>query len=89
MDIYNKNEVASQNIYDAFNSFIFSNDIKIFGKLMYKLHFFKQTQKLPGDIGHHCYDCSNDFNPGVIETSIFYFISGYFCRGLDRSVYRT
>jgi len=50
MDIFNNNEVSNQNIYDSFNNFIFSNDIKIFGKLLYKLHFFKLTEKLPGDI---------------------------------------
>ena len=50
MNIYNNNEVANQNVYDSFNTFMFSNDIKIFGKLMYKLHFYKLTQKLPGDI---------------------------------------
>jgi hypothetical protein len=50
LNIYNNNEVPSQELYDSFNNFIFSNDIKVFGKLMYKLHFFKLTQHIPGDI---------------------------------------
>lgn len=50
LNIFNNNETPSQEIYDSFNSFIFSSDIKVFGKLMYKLHFFKLTQHLPGDI---------------------------------------
>ena len=49
-DIHNNNHVPSQDIYDLFNNFIFSNEIKLFGKMMYKLHFFKLTQYLFGDI---------------------------------------
>lgn len=49
-NVYNNNEVSPQNIYDSFNSFIFSNEYKIIGKLFYKLHFYKLTQHLPGDI---------------------------------------
>lgn len=50
VNIYNNNELTTQNIYDSFNTFIFSNEIKVFGKLIYKIHFFKLTQHLPGDI---------------------------------------
>ena len=50
LNIYNNNELPKQATYDAFNNFIFSNEIKLFGKMMYKLHFFKLTQHLPGDI---------------------------------------
>jgi len=39
-----------QNIYDSFNNFIFSNEYTIIGKLFYRLHFFKLTQHIPGDI---------------------------------------
>jgi len=50
LNIYNNNEILNQDIYDNFNNFIFSNEIKLFGKMMYKLHFFKLTHHLPGDI---------------------------------------
>lgn len=41
---------TSQLVYDAFNSFIFSNDTKVLSKLAYKLKFLNMTQNIPGDI---------------------------------------
>ena len=51
-DIFNsdpKNNPAQQ-IYDSFNSFIFSNDIRIIGKLLHRFSFFEKTKHLAGDI---------------------------------------
>lgn len=39
-----------QIIYDAFNTFIFSMDRKLFGKLASKLYFTELTKHVPGDI---------------------------------------
>lgn len=39
-----------QNFYDSFNNFIFSNDIKVFNKLISKYLFLDKTEKIPGDI---------------------------------------
>lgn len=40
----------SQFIYDSFNSLIFSNDIRIIGKLFHRFSFFEKTKHLAGDI---------------------------------------
>lgn len=50
--IYNNNNknVSSQAIYDNFNNFIFSPDIKIMGKLLLRHDFFNKIKHLPGDI---------------------------------------
>lgn len=48
--IVNGNTKTDQKIYDSFNQFIFSDDIKILGKLLYRFKFFEQTKDLPGDI---------------------------------------
>jgi hypothetical protein len=51
-DIYNNNKknFSAQENYDNFNNFIFSGDIKIIGKLLYRYDFFNKTKHLPGDI---------------------------------------
>jgi len=41
---------TSQEIYDSFNNFIFSNDIKVFSKLIARTILFKQVIDVPGDI---------------------------------------
>lgn len=50
--IYNNNtkNIPKDNIYQAFNQFIFSDDIKIMGKMLHRYDFFQQTKHLPGDI---------------------------------------
>lgn len=50
--IYNNNTKNStpQSVYDSFNDFIFSTDIKILGKLLHRNDFFSRTKHLPGDI---------------------------------------
>jgi len=41
---------SSQSVYDSFNEFIFSNDIKVLGKLLWRFKFFESVIELPGDI---------------------------------------
>ena len=41
---------TSQELYDNFNNFIFSNDIKVFSKLIARTMLFKQVIDVPGDI---------------------------------------
>ena len=51
-DISNNNKInlPSQNNYDNFNNFIFSDDIKLTGKMLHRFEFFLKTKDLPGDI---------------------------------------
>lgn len=46
----NKKNMPTDEIYQYFNNFIFSNDIKVLGKLLYRFQFFEQIKDLPGDI---------------------------------------
>jgi len=52
IDICNNNvkNCPSDDIYESFNRFIFSQDIKLIGKLLHRFHFFEQTRHLAGDI---------------------------------------
>jgi len=50
MNITNYAEPTSDSIYENFNSFIFSKDIKVLGKLLFRNHFYNMTKHLPGDI---------------------------------------
>jgi len=52
MDIYNHNSknTVSDDVYKSFNDFIFSSDIKVLGKMLYRHDFFLKTKDLPGDI---------------------------------------
>ena len=51
-DICNNNSknMPTQDLYDNFNNFIFSSDIKVLGKLLYRFQFFELTKHLAGDI---------------------------------------
>lgn len=51
-DICNNNILnqPSDDNYKKFNDFIFSNDLKLIGKLLHRFKFFLQTKHLPGDI---------------------------------------
>jgi hypothetical protein len=40
----------SQKIYDGFNDFMLSSDIKVFGKLLARTLLFEQVKDVPGDI---------------------------------------
>jgi hypothetical protein len=51
-DICNNNSknMPSDNAYDAFNNFIFSDDTKLIGKLLHRYKYFSEVMHLPGDI---------------------------------------
>ena len=40
----------SQKIYDGFNSFMLSSDIKVFGKMLARTLIFNEVKDIPGDI---------------------------------------
>lgn len=46
----NKLNVIEQSTYDKFNNFIFSNDLKLTGKLLHRFEHFLNIKDLPGDI---------------------------------------
>jgi hypothetical protein len=41
---------TNEDVYKSFNEFIFSNDIKVIGKLLHRFDFFNKIKDLPGDI---------------------------------------
>lgn len=51
-EISNNNSLneIKQNVYDAFNNFIFSEDLKLTGKMLHRFDAFLKTSHLPGDI---------------------------------------
>ncbi len=51
-DITNNNSknIPGDDIYHKFNEFIFSNDIKLIGKLLHRFQHFLNVKDLPGDI---------------------------------------
>jgi len=46
----NVNNMPSNDLYESFNHFMFSTDIKVMGKLLHRFKFFEKTFDLPGDI---------------------------------------
>ena len=46
----NNKNMPSNDVYEYFNKFIFSNDIKLIGKLLHRFEFFQKVKDLPGDI---------------------------------------
>ena len=46
----NSTNMPTNDIYQDFNNFIFSNDIKLIGKLLHRFMFFEKTKHLAGDI---------------------------------------
>jgi len=42
--------VSEQSLYDGFNNFIMSNDVKVFGKLLARTLLFSNVKDVPGDI---------------------------------------
>jgi hypothetical protein len=46
----NKLNLPSDDSYFKFNQFIFSDDLKLMGKMLHRFKFFSQTKHLPGDI---------------------------------------
>lgn len=49
-NITNYTAKTNDEVYEYFNKFIFSDDIKVIGKLLFKYHFFEKTKHLAGDI---------------------------------------
>lgn len=47
---FNSKNMPSDDVYENFNRFIFSNDVKLLGKLLHRFRFFEQVLHLPGDI---------------------------------------
>lgn len=52
LNITNNNSKINtkQDCYSSFNDFIFSEDIKVIGKLLHRHDYFRKIQHLPGDI---------------------------------------
>ena len=52
IDISNNNKLnlPSQENYDSFNNFIFSDDLKLTGKLLHRFEYFMKVKDIPGDI---------------------------------------
>jgi hypothetical protein len=48
--IYNNNKSSEQNIYDAFNTLMFSGDNRIFQKMTKKIELYLKTIDLVGDV---------------------------------------
>lgn len=46
----NKLNEITQTTYDKFNNFIFSDDLKLTGKLLHRFEYFLKVKDLPGDI---------------------------------------
>jgi hypothetical protein len=42
--------VPDDDVYAAFNKFIFSNDVRVIGKLLQRFMFFQKIRHMPGDI---------------------------------------
>lgn len=49
-DIYNNVTSTSQDLYDVYNSFMFSPDKRVFNKMVKKIELFMQIKDLNGDI---------------------------------------
>ena len=51
-DISNNSKLnlPSQENYDKFNNFIFSDDLKLTGKLLHRFEYFMKVKDIPGDI---------------------------------------
>jgi hypothetical protein len=47
---FNPKNMPSDDVYESFNKFIFSNDVKLIGKLLHRFQFFEKVMHLPGDI---------------------------------------
>ena len=48
--IYNNNKSSQQNVYDAFNALMFSDDNRIFQKMTKKIELYLKTTDLVGDV---------------------------------------
>ncbi len=50
LSIYNGVEATAQNIYDSYNNFIFSKDIRVFNKMIKRTELYLDVKGLVGDI---------------------------------------
>jgi hypothetical protein len=46
---FTKKNTVDDGVYESFNKFIFSNDIKVLGKLLHRFKLFEMVKDLPGD----------------------------------------
>jgi len=49
-DVFNKTRPTSQVVFDAFNNFIFSEDTRVFSKMVKRIELYHQVKDLVGDI---------------------------------------
>jgi hypothetical protein len=49
-DIYNGIPETTQNVYDSFNSLLFSKDTRVFNKMAMRIELYLKVKYLPGDI---------------------------------------
>jgi len=47
---YNNIKITKQNVYDAYNTLIFSGDNRVFNKMAMKIELYKEVKHLSGDI---------------------------------------
>jgi len=69
----------SQNLYDNFNGFILSPDLKVFGKLLARTLLFQQVKDIPGDI----VECGVFKGTGILT---FLKLKRYFCPNTRKKV---
>ena len=50
LSIYNGVEATAQNVYDSYNNFIFSKDIRVFNKMIKRTELYLDVKGLVGDI---------------------------------------
>ena len=50
MEIYNNIRPTSQTIYDCYNGLIFSDDTRVFNKMVKKIELYNVVKSIPGDI---------------------------------------
>nr|BDD45652.1 hypothetical protein 4 [bacterium] len=70
---------TEQDIYDGFNSFILSPDLKVFGKLMARTLLLEQVKDVPGDI----VECGVFKGTGVLT---FLKLKRYYCPNSSKKV---
>lgn len=69
----------SQDFYDSFNNFIISGDLKIFGKLLARIHLFDLIKEIPGDI----VECGVFKGSGIFT---FLKLKRYYCPNTHKKV---
>jgi hypothetical protein len=70
---------VDQNLYDGFNDFIMSSDLKVFGKLLARTLLFEKVKDIPGDI----VECGVFKGSGIFS---FLKLKRYFCPNTYKKV---